>query len=423
MRLRHLLPVVLFSSSAWLGACAAPEAEDASAGDDAITSNDARILDFEFEAEVIASRNVDARTAIVSQLMYTQGILTTAHHGNGHVGNVKLSNVTETPSGDAKRITYKASLPVAWPKGAPTPESYELPLPVDATNFDAFNAKYDGRCGRNEYGQDTFWHDWNPKAAGCAVDDADVSRGAATVKAHAQETKNKYPEYDQMWKDDRLDVVAIFGIISSNTPGDWGYMEASTFAANSRNRLSGAAVTDNAPSRSILKDTTITGKAMVGGRERDVKVDILVVNELQHVGGDFEARYDALSEQADMIMYNGHAGLGKNVNALARKGKVAAGKYQLVLLNGCQTFAYLDTTMTDRRREANGASDPDGTKFLDIVGNALPGWANNLASMSNDLYDAAINADSPKHYNELLSGMPQSHIVVVFGEEDNAFEP
>ena len=73
MRFRQLFPVaLLLSSCTWLGACAAPETEDASAGDDAITSNDARILDFEFEAEVIASRNVDARTAIVPQLMNPQ---------------------------------------------------------------------------------------------------------------------------------------------------------------------------------------------------------------------------------------------------------------------------------------------------------------------------------------------------------------
>ena len=107
------------------------------------------------------------------------------------------------------------------------------------------------------------------------------------------------------------------------------------------------------------------------------------MSELKSVGADFDTRYNPLSEKADLIMYDGHAGLGKNVNALARKGKVAAGKYQLVLLNGCQTFAYIDTTMNDRRIEANGAaSDPKGTRFMDVMGNALPGFANNLASMS-----------------------------------------
>jgi hypothetical protein len=401
------LPLIGLLASTFFFACAQPPSDEAVGGDDAITSETATILDFQFDAEVVASTRTDARKAIVSQLMYTQGILTTEGNGNGHVGNVALSNVRETIEGDKKRIAYTASLPVAWPKDLATPIAYELALPLDSTRFDAFNAKYDGRCGRNEYGQDSFWHDWNPKASGCTIDDADVSRSTVTVAPHAKETKNKYPEYDLIWEDDRLDVVAIFGIITSNTPGDWGYYEAKRFVDGSSSRLAGARVTENATSPSILKDTTITGKVTIGGRERDVKVDVLVVYELKTVGRDFDARYDVLSEKADLVLYNGHAGLGENVNALARKGKVAPNKYQLLLLNGCQTFAYIDTTLTDRRREANGDADPNGTRFLDVIGNALPGYANNLANMSNDVFDAVVQADTPRHYNDLIRGMPR----------------
>jgi hypothetical protein len=406
-------------------ACSAPASDDDAEGsNDAITSKDAKILDFEFEGEVIAPSSVDARKAIVSQLMYAQGILTTARNGNGHVGQVALSDVRETPDGTKKKIAYKATLPVAWPKGLESPARYDLPLPKDATAFHRFNAKYDGSCGRNEYGQDTFWHDWNPKASGCTIADADVTRSVATVKPSTRETNDKYPEYDQIWSDDKLEVVAIFGIITSNTPSDYGYGEASRFLDGAKRRLSGARVTDNAASESILKNQTLTGKVTVGGRERDVKVDVLVVEELKSVGEDFDTHYDGLTENADLIFYNGHAGLGQNVNALARKGKVSAGKYQLVLLNGCQTFAYIDDAITNRRIEANGAAnDPAGTKFLDVVGNALPGYAHNLASMSNEIFDAVVQADQPKHFNAIIETMPQSHIVVVFGEEDNRFAP
>ena len=421
---RWYLPLTALVASTSLFACSASPAEDAEGSNGAITSNAAKILDFKFSAEVVAESNVEARKAVVSQLMYAQGILTTAQHGNGHIGNVKLSNVTETPEGDKKRIKYNASLPVAWPEGVDKPTSYDLPLPLDATAFDAFNAKYDGKCGRNEYGQSDFWHDWNPKAAGCTVDGADVSRAKATqIAAHPQETKNKYPEYTEMWKDDRLDVVAIFGIITSNEPGDYGYSEAQSFLDASKALLTGAEVKDNAASDSVLKDQTLTGKITIGGAAKDVKVDVIVVQELQSVGADFDTRYDALSEQADMILYNGHAGLGKNVNALAKKGKVAKDKYQLVLLNGCQTFAYIDTTLNDRRKEANEAKDPDGTKYIDVMGNALPGYAHNLASISSTLFAAAAKPGEPKHYNDLMTTMPENHIVVVFGEEDNQFTP
>ena len=424
MRFRSLLPLPLFFAASSLFACAAPS-DSADATESDITSKDGKILDFTFDAEVVTSANTDARTAVVSQLMYAQGILTTARHGNGHVGNVKLSIASETAEGAKKRVKYKASLPVAWPKNTESPKSYELALPLDATDLYAFNTKYDGKCGRNEYGVETFWHDWNPKASGCTIDDADVVRAKADdIKPHAKETSDKYPEYTEMWKDGRLDVVAIFGIISSNTPSDYGYGEARRFLDGAKAKLKDAKVTDDAKSASILQQQTLTGKATIDGTDKDVSVTVIVVQELQSVRADFDATYDTLSEKADLILYNGHAGLGKNVNALARKGKVAKDKYQLVLMNGCQTFAYLDTTIFDRRREANGAqNDPDGTKFLDVMGNALPGYANNLASMSSTLFAAAVTPAQPKSYRQLMETMPASHIVVVFGEEDNRFTP
>src|SRR5687768_14890884 len=164
-------------------ACSAPSSEDGAEGsNDAITSKDAKILDFEFDGEVIAPAEADARKAIVSQLMYAQGILTTARNGNGHVGQVVLADVRETADGAKKKIAYKATMPVAWPKDLDAPTRYDLPLPKDATAFDRFNAKYDGTCGHNEYGVETFWHDWNPKASGCRIADADVTRSVATVK-------------------------------------------------------------------------------------------------------------------------------------------------------------------------------------------------------------------------------------------------
>jgi len=426
MRLRSLLPFTLLLGTTSLFACSTASQDEADGTEDAITSNDGKILDFKFSAEVLVASNVETRSAIVSQLMYAQGILTTARNGNGHVGNVKLEILSDTPENGKKRIKYKASLPVAWPKNVAVPTEYDLPLPIDATALNAFNAKYDGTCGRNEYGQDTFWHDWNPKASGCTIADEDVVRAKATeIVAHPKETKNKYPEYNEIWKDQRLDVVAIFGIISSNTPSDWGYREAQSFLDDAKALLTDPVVTDNAASSSIYKDQTLTGKIMVAGALKDVKVDVMITRDLKTVpaGSDFDTRYNPLSEKADLILYNGHAGLGKNVNALAEKGVVAPNKYQLVLMNGCQTFAYLGTTLTDRRHDANGANDPNGTRFVDVMGNALPGYANNLASMSSTLFAAAAKPDQPKHFNELMATMPASHIVVVFGEDDNTFQP
>ena len=40
-------------------------------------------------------------------------------------------------------------------------------------------------------------------------------------------------------------------------------------------------------------------------------------------------------------------------------------------MNGCDTYAYIDSALADAHSEVN-PDDPDGTKYLDIVANAMP---------------------------------------------------
>ncbi|MBX3192546.1 MAG: hypothetical protein KF819_36515 [Labilithrix sp.] len=390
----------------------------------AITSNEAKILELRFSAELVALSNTEARKAILSQLVYAQGIFVTAHNGNGQVGQVVLSNVVETEEGRAKRIRYDAALPVAFPKDLETPERYALALPRDVRLLAAFNRKYDGTCGKNQYGQENFWLDYDPGAAGCRIDDEDVVRASAAVAPYAKASTDKYPEYDLLWADDRLDVIALFALIEGAEPDDYGYTERDAFLRRAKERLTDGAIANRQPTRSFLSDASVTGTVEVGGRQKPVSIDVLLVPDLQRIGPDFDQRFDPISEKADLILYNGHAGLGENVNVLARKGKVAREKYQLVLLNGCQSFAHIDRTLNERRTAVNGADrDPAGTMYMDVVGNALIGYANNLAAMSFTLLDAAVEADTPRSYRSILAAMPANQLVVAFGEDDNRFAP
>ncbi|HVH44866.1 MAG TPA: hypothetical protein VM925_21080 [Labilithrix sp.] len=424
MSVRSIFPPAFFLASVPLGACLSRSDDELiERNHGAITSAEATILDFTFGAEVVTNNADAARSAVVAQLLYAQGMLKSASNASGQIGNARISDIVETPQGEKKRIAYKASLPVAWPKDVTAPTTYSLTLPLDVGARAAFNTKYDGRCGKSEGAQDDFWHVFNPSAQGCALEDADVFRATATIAARAAPAPAKYPEYGRIWEDDRLDVVALFGIIEENRSTDWGFREEQRFIDDAQQRLEGASVVKNGTSASVHDDTTLTGKITFDGRARDVKVDTLVVDDFASMGADFDTRYDALTEKADLVLYNGHARHGRNLNALVRKGKVVAGKYQLVLLNGCESFALVDTTLTDRRREVNGASDPEGTKFLDIVSNAQPGKANHLATVSEVVYGAILTRDAPLTYDALVRKMPESHVVVVFGEEDNAFVP
>lgn len=424
MRIRTFLPILLSSAFlvvAPLTGCAVDATDEGSASED-ITSNAAQIVDFTLDGTVTGAKDIDARQIVVSQLFYTVGPLTTQFQANGHVGQVELSRVTETVQGNKKTIKYHAKLPVAWPAGVTVPKTYDVVLPADATGLDAFNAKYDGTCGKNEYGQETFWHDFNPTTAGCKLAAADAIHAKAKVTKDPSVTTGKFPEYDQVWSDGAFNVVAIFGESSGGATGDEGAAQFEQFVRGVTDAVPGATARPNPTTASFVKDITVTGSVRVAGISKPVTVTALLIDTLYTAGADFDTRYNPLSEKADFVVYNGHSELSKNTNALARKGTVAKGKYQVFFFDSCDTFAYLDTALTQRRIDVNGtAMDPRGTRYLEVLTNVLPSYFSNYSSSSITVLKALMTPDAPKTYNQILQDLPSDQVVVVTGEEDNTF--
>lgn len=418
------LGLVTAAAAVALGACS--EAAPPAGGDTAdISSTAGTPVLFTFEGEVLTTAAGAPRAAIHAQLQYVQGILTTQDRANGQTGTPTLEGVTTEPdvASGATKVRYTAKLPVVWPKGKDLPKTYELPLPRDARRLDAFNAKYDGACGRNEYGQDTFWHDFRPNAPGCTVDDADVTRATATVAPHPQATTGKFPEYDAIWADDRLDVVAVFGIISSNTPNDEGARTREKILGELVRTLPDAKRTEAAPMRGVIAESTVEGSVVVGGDPRTVRFTAILVQEASTAGPAFEAHYEELTTSADVVVYEGHSGLGKNIDVLMQKLGTTKGKYQLAYLYGCQTLAYLRPDAFEKRIALNGAEDdPEGTRYLDLVTNALPAYGD-AGRSTLGLYFAMLGMDDPASFDALVKGISSSHLVTVLGEHDNRFTP
>jgi hypothetical protein len=427
--LRTLLLGALASltASAFAVGCSndAAPADEAAVGEDAITSTDGQPLEFRFEAEVVTSRDMPVKNAVVAQLEYLQGALTADKKANVQFRFVDVQNPQESDEGAAKkRIKYSGSVAVIFPAGERVPTRYDLAMPLDVTDLAAFNAKYDGKCGNNEYGQETFWHDWNPRAEGCTLG-ADVARARASVRRHPLGTTDKYPEYDQIWKDGRLDIVAVYGAISNTTDSDSGARERESFIAKLMGALTGAAREDIEPRGGILKHSVVTGKTRVGSAERDVRLVAYFVEEAQYAGAEFEASYAEETAKADFVHYSGHSGLGKNIAALSKSTKATAGKYQIAYFNGCQTLGYLGPWMHEARRTLNGESaDPNGTKFLDVIVTSLPAYSESTPS-EQILFDAFV--EQQKGWQDLLRSFAgeqwTTHMNAVFGEDDNAFRP
>ncbi len=435
MKLRSLLSIFAFLPALAVG-CAATT-DDGSAGNEAgdedeFTSASAKLLDFEFDGEVFMAGG-SAEQTIRDQMLFTIGQLN-GKTGVGRLDKLALSNIQSERQGNLTRVTYHAKLPVSMSKNTRFGRTYTLQLPkrADWAGQEAFYAKYGngghaGGCvdwSGHDLETGIFWYYYRPEQSGCSIDAADVVKARASVRVSPENTTNKYPEYDKIWADDILDVVAIFGKVEDGrtTEADRGIWSHNHFVSTMKRELPNATVTPaDTPERPGIQFPDVTIESTLANGKK-VRLTSFLVDNVREGGPAFEARYTELSGKADVIVYNGHAGLGQNVRALARMGRFEPGKYQIIYMNGCDTFAYVDGYLAQTRAQLN-PDDPTGTKYMEIITNSMPpNWDSlpiNTMSMVRDL----MKLDAPLKYTELLGHFDQSGFVVVTGEEDNTFRP
>ncbi|MCA9602773.1 MAG: hypothetical protein KC417_12140, partial [Myxococcales bacterium] len=239
-------------------------------------------------------------------------------------------------------------------------------------------------------------------------------------------TTGRYPEYHKIWEDNELRVVAIYGKnrVGAKTAADEGIETYNGFVERMRDRF-GDRIVESTPAKiperpgASTPDVEFTADL---GDGRRVFVAALLVDEVATEPDSFFERYGELSKRADLILYNGHSGLGANIQALAWNGEWVEGQYAIVYMNGCDTYAYVDSALWDAHAEIN-ADDPEGTKYLDILMNVLPAPFGSDVDPTPRLLEVLLNRANPKSYDQIFRGLLREPVVIVSGEQDNEFDP
>src|SRR5690606_22889984 len=80
---------------------------------------------------------------------------------------------------------------------------------------------------------------YRPRRSGCAIAAADVVSLSASITVSGENTSGKYPEYHEVWADDALEVVAIFGKYEdgATTASDAGIAAYIRFVSSVRTEL------------------------------------------------------------------------------------------------------------------------------------------------------------------------------------------
>lgn len=390
-------------------------------------------IDVQFSGRLVTDFSFNDTKTIQDQLLYTVGQLN-GLTAVGRVDKARLSNVKRSTTADGRtQIDYTAVLPVAWGRRNDVPSSIELKLPLDIsfTGQNAFTEKYKENCvDFSAHGVDagSMFYYYRPRASGCSIDDADVVTVDGAVSPSASQTTGKFPEYDKVWEDGKLEVVAIFGKYEdgATSGSDAGISAYNEFAGlmkselASRNLVTVPAAIPSNPG--VAMPTTEYSATLPDGKL--IHVTAMLTDNVNKGLQDptFRAKYEALSSRADFIVYNGHAGLGSNIRALAQAGKWVAGQYVVVFMNGCDTFAYIDGALNQAHMAVN-PDDTTGTKYIDIVNNSMPAFFANMADSTMAMFRGLLAFDAPKTYEQIFRSIDSSQVVMVTGEQDNLFTP
>ena len=423
----------LFLAGVFLAGCsAAPQDGDTAVVEGEFSSPNSTLVDFDFDGALETDSVFgNGKTEIQDQMLYTIGHLNT-DRSVGRLDKLTLTNVkTLAIAGGRTRVTYHAKLPVAWSSKTSIPATYALTLPRDVSfsGQEAFTTKYKAACvdfSAHEVSSGNMWYYYRPHTGGCTIAPADVLTFTATVRRSTENTSGRFPEYQKVWEDNQLNMVAIFGKYEDGqtSASDAGIDGYNQFIRAMQGEFRGQSVVTTpavlpAELGASAPDVSFA-VSLAGGKK--VNVTALLVDNISQTTAAFDARYESLSARADIIAYNGHAGLGQNVRALGRKGKFVPKQYVIVFMNGCDTFSYVDGSLAQTRAALN-PDDPTGTKYMEFVTNAMPAFFSSMPTASLSLLRGLEKTTAPQTYDQIFSGVDRSQMVLVTGEEDNVFRP
>jgi hypothetical protein len=396
------------------------------------TSAAALFVDFEFDGQLLTSSSYNAASTIEDQLLYTIGQLN-GRNSVGRLDKVQLTNVKTTSEAGRTKVTYHAKMPVSWGNKTNVPATVTLTLPRDMayTGIDKFVAAYAHTCvdfGAHDVDSGSLWYYFRPEKSGCTFAAADVVKTTAAVTVSPINTTGKFPEYTKVWEDNALNMVAIFGKYEdgATSASDAGIAAWNAFIAAVKTELRPYAVTTVPATVPVNPGASITDiefrATLPDGKT--IKINALLTDNVRTAVGQtaFRTRYEGLSTRADFIVYNGHAGLGANVRALARAGKWVAGQYLIMFENGCDSYAYIDGAILDAHKLVN-PDDAAGTKYVDVVNNGMPAYFSSMPAATMALFKGLLSYSAPRTYEQIFAGVDRSQVVLVTGEQDNAFVP
>lgn len=323
------------------------------------------------EGIVFTNGNENPRSAIIEQLKYMFGILNEVDAGIDFP-QLKIDFV----SAEKGEIHYKVNGTIAWSKARALPRSFVFLLPKG--NLTEFLNKYQKNCARKPSVLASFWNYYHPHNPGCVIEDGDVVKIVARFNPEISGEENLLPNYFEIFKDNTLEMTVIMTKDHPLEVNDVSVTELQTLCPN----LSG---------RECHRESFQGGVRVV--------LHVFLLDNFDDKPQDFLTRIQSYLVNSDVVTYNGHSGMGANIESWMKYYPVKdKEKYQIIFLNSCDTFGYFKNEFLN-----------EGNR--QVILNATPNYFGTFANSNRNIINKILeNAD----FNEILLSLPiEQHPLVL----------
>jgi hypothetical protein len=373
------------------------------------------------------------RNVIEAQLEHivgpmSKGLASAVPKGDHQVSNIKIISKTKT------KITigysYKGTFVV---QNGPT-TTFPIHL---VTNPERIYAKSmvgtKNPCTSEHYqSQGDFWYFWSPTRKGCKL-----VAGVDYVIVNAKltrflNTKISYPEYQNL-PDEKgnITVHILFGMndpdlsrnpLDSTDVNAINYREFRSYLVKkgytatswSEEKINAIAKTQDgeAPFVETIKKGKLVYRFFFGPTG---------INEQALA---FHWFYKDALEQASIVMYSGHSGLGGHLDLDSIEQSLGetinfSRRYQIYYFDSCTSYRYYNSAYFDKKITL---LDSKGTKTLDILTNGLSTAFNTMTTSNTSLAKAlekALSGNGFVSYQTLAKEIDSNNLFGINGDEDN----
>ncbi|MCS6837454.1 MAG: hypothetical protein NZ480_01285, partial [Bdellovibrionaceae bacterium] len=300
-----------------------------------------------------------------------------------------------------------------------------------------------------------FWYFWNPSIIGCPLKKGDHYQEVKATLRRKSNMPRSFPEYPRLVRKEEQSgdlVIPIFVFLGMDEPrapfdpyksGDYNapnyryimnrlLRNGFSKKTNEENNLHSALTSMNLSSKfrsrkpiGFLETMTKTVTNTPLGKPITIRIDLYFgPTGILETSYSFHLLFKYALEHYSVMVYDGHSGLGGNLNLNIiedRVGKIQIpkDKYQIYFFNSCSSYPYYNTMYFNRKVTK---SDPKGRKNLDILTNGLATYFSVLGDSTFVLIDAIERWASNQRavsYQAIAREIESQNLFGVNGDEDN----